>query len=245
MVLNTSDDAVFAHQGLISSGIRLSVQSDVVIPTEVEWDQWAQMSGEPRAPAVLGQPILLDSKKSVAWTLRVRRADGAVFAAGKYKISLAISLAGAFRMLDGRSGRDPAPRETDLTIVVQPPTSQRETALMHRTKGSRLLETGDTASALESFVRAVVADPGDDSNRAAVGAAYIGLNRYLEAIQVFQDLWPRYRGPRDMVPRFLALAYVGVGNDQRASEVLREAGVPQSRVVSEIAELRKRVRDRR
>jgi hypothetical protein len=72
------------------------------------------------------------------------------------------------------------------------------------------------------------------------------FNRYAEAMVEFENalrLMPRR--DRSAVPSLLAFAYVAVGDESNAARVLREAGVFESKIPSDLDRFRATLRARK
>jgi hypothetical protein len=245
IIANTSERPVFVDQTVVAAGVRLSVRSESIISIEVQWAPLAQVGDGSPSPAPLGASALLESGSSVAWMLHVRRTDGTPFTAGIHSVAYTINLAGALTSTTGEAARHPPALDAELRFDVQPPTSRRELALNFRLDADRAIRANDLIQAADAYSRAVAADPTDDSNHVGLAIVYVGLERYKEAIQVLQPMWPRVGGGSDMVPRALAQAYVGIGDAQSAVITLRSAGFTDARVAQEVTKLQGTVQRRR
>ena len=102
---------------------------------------------------------------------------------------------------------------------------------------SYAVKVGDAAAA---YSRALAADPTDGTAIVGLGTAFLILGRYAEAIPLFEQVLPR--GPSEsLVFSRLAQAYLGVGDEQNALRVLRMSGLPEDRIASEVAQLRRAI----
>jgi hypothetical protein len=246
LITNFSPETLWVDHQRVSSALRLQVQHDGMnLDVTSEWLPLARLSGQalPKAWSA-GEPVLLERDKGVSWTLRVLRTDGKGFGAGIYQIMWFMDSVGVFSTPDGRPVPGPPPLVTDLTVQVQPPASPSELALMWRAAGIAALERQDRLSALEFYARAAAADP-TDFNREKLSGVYLSLARYEEALQILQELWPRYRGDRNSVPRMLAEAYIGLGASAAAEAVLRAARFPEEIIGRELDDVRRHVERRR
>jgi Flp pilus assembly protein TadD len=99
---------------------------------------------------------------------------------------------------------------------------------------------------VQAFHRARAADPADYLSMIDLGIAHLRVNRYTEAIVEFENalrLMPRR--DRSAVPSLLAFAYVALRDESNAARVLREAGVLESKIPSDLDRFRATLRARK
>lgn len=98
---------------------------------------------------------------------------------------------------------------------------------------------------MQAFQRARAADPADHLSMIALGDAYLRVKRSAEAIVEFENALRVMTPHRPAVPMALAYAYVAVGDESNAARVLREAGVSESRIPSNLDQFRSTIRARK
>jgi predicted Zn-dependent protease len=136
-------------------------------------------------------------------------------------------------------------RSASVSLVVAPAATAQERAAALRAAGNTALRGNRPTQAVQALQRARAEDPTDHLSMVALGDAYVRLNQYKEAIVEFENalrVMPRHRSG---VPMRLAMAYVAVGDDVNAARVLREDGVPEQRIPSDLDRLRATLRARK
>ena len=128
-------------------------------------------------------------------------------------------------------------------VSVKAPTTTAETARRWGIAATAARERGDNEAALQALRRAADADPSLTDNLAVL---YLATGRYKEAAAGYERIVAR-RGLNqdDLATKFLAQAYVGLGDERKASEVLLKGGVPPGSMAEELTKLRDRVIERR
>jgi Flp pilus assembly protein TadD len=132
-----------------------------------------------------------------------------------------------------------------VSVIVAPPTTARERAAAFRLAGTVALRGNRQAEAVQAFQRARTADPADHLSMIALGDAYLRVKRYAEAIVEFENALRVMPPHRPAVPMALAYAYVAVGDESNAARVLREAGVSESKIPSDLDQFRSTIRARK
>jgi predicted Zn-dependent protease len=181
----------------------------------------------------------------VGWTIVLTRKDGQAFTAGEYKID--ISMTAAYELMrtpSGKALRGIEHQSAGLFVLIKEPTNAREKSAAYRLLGKRKL-AADASEGLRFLVLATQADPTDLGALIDLAHAYVKTGRCREAIPIFergvQRLKDRRAGQHNTLPYSLAHAYVCVGNEQRAAQVLREGGVSEESLKDTIARFRKTV----
>ena len=116
---------------------------------------------------------------------------------------------------------------------------------MHRVAASEATQQGAFGAALAAYQRALEADPTDVEAKAGLATTHIQLDQYKQAIVLYEQVPPQISTAHSGIPRLLALAYVGVGDETNAARVLQNAGTPQQRIAAEITALRAEIQRRR
>jgi tetratricopeptide (TPR) repeat protein len=247
LIFNNSSSSMWVSHAALAESMNVELRADgrEEVPTSNSWDPSVQLSAPSGAVAVPGQDILLAGGAGAVWILRLRRTNGEPFASGDYWLSIATRPEGAFRTPDGRLVRVTAPLATDLTVRLQQAATPAELALMYRTGAMAALRAGDQVAAQTGFEQALAVDQNDDLSRQSMAGIYMGQGRYKEASELLEVVLQRASpGDRNLLLQPLALAYVGMGDEQRASAVLKSAGFSEPRVAAMVDDFRSRTRKR-
>ena len=222
--------------------IGIRVQADRDVPVSLEWADTLRRAREPGLFPV--DALQLDPGRGLDWAVSVRRLDGLPFE-GEYDIHLnAEQILTAVTATDGSAWNGQALKGTVLHVIVRPPGSSAERAGMHRWLGFTATTDGRPSDALREFTAALMESPDDLDALVGLGDAYLMQNRYREAIDAYERVWPRLT-QRNMVGMLLALAYVAVGDEQNARRVLRSStGRSETDVTNQLQDLRERARRR-
>ena len=181
----------------------------------------------------------------LGWTIVLTRKDGQAFSAGKYKIDISVrAVYELMRTPSGKPLRGIEHQSTGLFVLIKEPANAREQSAAYRLLGKRTLAE-DASEGLRLLVLATHADPTDLGALLDLAQAYVKTGRCRDAIPIFERAVQRSKdrpaGRHNTFPYLLAHAYVCVGNEQRAAQVLREGGVSEERLKDTIARFRKTV----
>jgi tetratricopeptide (TPR) repeat protein len=153
----------------------------------------------------------------------------------------------ALRDVGGQIWNGRAPHDGPFRAVVRvaPPTTTAESGLRY------ILEAEDKASrneftvALQAYARAAEANPQDLSGMLGMAHMYRRLNRLNDAIPLYERAFNASNRMDSILGRFLALAYVASGQENRAIDALRNTGLTEAEVQARVQELRERARAER
>jgi hypothetical protein len=224
--------------------VSLAMSSDSGTELEVDYQRLQErvrvsVTGDREIPSVATWPSGTGSTRR-QWTITLTRKDGQPFAVGRYKIN--VSVAAAYEVMrapDGKRLRGVEHQSVDAFVVIQPPANAQERAAAYRLLGKRKL-VEDPAEGLRLFVLATEADPTDRGAMLDLGRAYVQTRRCRDAIPVFERaLRPLHA--HSVIPDALAHAYVCVGDEKRAAQVLREIGRSEEHITDTIERYRKTV----
>ena len=245
---NQSSRNIFVDQTGLERNLRFTVNRDWRrVPISARWNRDAKQAGRDAPVAVSpGKSIQVDAVDSVEWRIDLERADGRTFPAGRYAIEVAWGDARDYvSTAAGQPWSGTTPGRGRVSVLVAPPTTARERAAAYRLAGSIALRGKRQAEAVQALQRARTADPTDHMSMVALGGAYLQVKRYAEAIVEFENALRVMPQGRSGVPMHLALAYVGLGDELNATRVLREHGMLESRISSELNQYRATIRARK
>ena len=176
----------------------------------------------------------------VAWTVTLKRHDNATFTAGDYRLAVRLeNTRAALRTTDGAvwRGRVGEDGTREFVVRVELPASVHEQAVAHQLQAAAKVARTDFLGALDDYSRAAEADPADLSSILGMAQMYRILGRYREALPLFAKLLEQR--PHDSRMAFwLALAHAGVGEERKAIEVLRTAGIAENDIPERMQEIR-------
>jgi hypothetical protein len=224
-------------------GVSLAMSNDSGAELEVDYQRLQErvrvsVIGDREIPVIAAWPLGAGSAR--AWTITLTRKDGQPFAVGRYKID--VSIAAAYEVMRAPGGkrlRGVEHQSVGAFVVIQPPANARERAAAYRLLGKRKV-VEDPAEGLRLFVLAAEADPTDRGALVDLGRAYVQTRRCRDAIRVFERALRPLDG-HSVVPDALAHAYVCVGDEKRAAQVLRESGRSEERITDSLERFRKTV----
>jgi hypothetical protein len=204
----------------------VQVRTDGSTGAVLEWSRSAVVYGSPPRTETLrdGEPVRLEAQEGVAFPLVLRPLDGR-FTFGEYRISFDTA---GFRNLLTSDGRTWAGDAMDagwrhmITLVVRPPETVTETAMMHRLDSRAALEQGDESEAIAAQRKAVAAEPANRQHEYDLGVLLVKLERHAEAIPLFESIDAEH--PSANLDDQLVRAYLKVGSEARARSLLRRRG---------------------
>lgn len=243
---NDSADELTIDTDAIFKAIRVTVQSDTPIAIVTEWENRITRSGND-GTFPLDRSLVLAAHTGFAVSASLRREDGEAFAAQTYAI--AVSLRDARTAMRGPTGgtwQGALLPETVINLEIAAPRDPRETAFRYRAQGSQALAKRRYGDALAAFSSALAADPENLEATAGLGHAYLLLNRYRDAITVYERILPRVvTAQHNAIPQMLAFSYVLSNDEPNARRVLGLAGLPAAAIDREMERLRVAARRRR
>ncbi|GEM_PF-3455494 len=150
----------------------------------------------------------------------LKRRDGTPFPYGFYKL-ICYFKRGSVKFEDGtdwqgRGGRGGA---IFRILRVESPEDQRGYYII---KGGEYLQKNQPERALEVYQKLIELEPENISNYAWLGATYMHMEKYREAIVAYEKALPAYIGERTSIPYELAFCYVAVNREEKAREVLKK-----------------------
>ena len=217
---------------------------DMAIPVATRWLSEARLTqnGDWKPTGTkLSEIIAVPSGATVTWNLRVSRTDGLAFGPGQYGFAFGMqNLERAVQRSDGGvwTGRIPG-KGGAIGMVLTAPVQRSDVVAMHTAVANDAMRYGAYEDALSAFERAVAADPTATTARTGVAAMNVALNRYSVAVSVLERLLAeKPAGDTRPISEMLASAYVGVGDEQAATRILRNLGWPEERVSLKLEQIR-------
>jgi hypothetical protein len=241
-LFNESERPIRIDQEKVQKGLVISVSgADGEIPITLHWSNELRLPNSPKpVPTPPGDQVALAEGRGMEWTVAIAKVSGTAFRAGEYQLS--------YRSPGVREGivnGDGSPwkgivgnGDFTLTLKLLPPTTPAESARMHGLVAAEALEQRDLTAALDAYSRATAADPTNGGALAGKAGVLMQLKRYREAIPLYEAVLAGRFGERPL-SRFLAQAYVGVGDEGNAIRVLRISGLSEAAVNSEMQNLRR------
>jgi hypothetical protein len=224
----------------IASQIRVSVATDgAVMATEVRGRY--QPPGFPAVPPPA--PSTLEEGRGIDVRLVVSRSDGQVFGDGVYTITTDISdLFGGLTFENGSCWNGRAKTNDIRTVVIRPVATTQDRIQFHDSEGNYEFGKHNYAAAIPHLEALVALVPERWPPQATLGAAYVQLGRYVQAVAVLERAmpgWMKFRERRsDFVPNHLAVAYLALGREFDAARALRSGGVAEADIPERLDRLR-------
>ena len=237
-MLNESRTDLSFDDARLQERVRFSITGNRDIPVNATWPP-IQESGKSQ----LG--FESTTKRSILWKVALSRKDGQQFTTGHYRLNLSVTSAHeVVRTPDAKPLRGVAGQAVEVFLVIEPPTNARERAAAYRLLGKKTLGE-NTPEGLRLLVLATQADPTDLRVLIELGNAYIQTGRCRDAIPVLERALGLERqltsARRSGVYTRLAYAYVCVGDEVRAEQVLREGGGSKVGITKTIEQYRETV----
>jgi hypothetical protein len=177
----------------------------------------------------------------------LRHADGSVFDAGTY--SLSVSFAEVVRALKTADDSLWSGRVNLLQqrrIIVREPRTKEELTKFWRIEGNHRLWKDQPIDAIRFLEPLAQQLPDDWQAHAALGRAYRETKQYERAVAAFERAlpgWLRFPERRgNLVPNELARSYLALHRDADAAQVLRSVGVPEHEISTRLNVLRNPVK---
>jgi tetratricopeptide (TPR) repeat protein len=171
------------------------------------------------------------TRRGIEWRVMLRPSETDRFPAGQYLVNIELS--------DDLAARS-AIRRTQMSVLASPARNDAERADEFYSLGRRALANGHLLEARGYLQRARATRPGTSIALFELAVIHLRLKEYREAIATFEQLPPIQ--DRSPIPVFLAQAYVGVGDEGKAAQVLLRTGMNSRDVASELDRLRRLVR---
>jgi tetratricopeptide (TPR) repeat protein len=184
----------------------------------------------------------------VVWILAATQPDGRPFAPGRYRFEIEWP---DIRPAIVTTTGEPLPpnwvpgqwlsglSKGHLELLMTAPSTPAEVAAMYVQRGQVAFERRQFDEAVALYRQAIDAHPSDAGMPLQrLGVTYLAMGRYDEALPVLQRLPIRILA----IQAYLAEAFVGIGNEAEAVDLLRRNGWSQADVVARIDDLRARVR---
>ena len=242
---NVSKTPVWIYSGELLNAIQFRVDAEGTVPVTVRWLDEMNVAGEP-LPVLTTETVLLEPEQSVAWTASIRRTDGQVFGPGTYRITINVRNArNALREGAGQiwSGRAPHDGLSHAIVRIEPPTTAAESGLRYILEAEDKVSRNEFTAALNAYSRAAdIESPWTLSGMLGMAHMYRRLNRLSEAIALYEKASNGSLQTDRILAQFLALAHIAGGQDVKAIDVLRNAGLPEAEIATRMQELRERVK---
>jgi hypothetical protein len=241
-----SPEVATADSRIFAAALQVSIKgSDQrLIPIDTDGTFRRLLTAADRVPLGANEALQIASGRRIEWELRLQRADGQRFGAGRHTIDL--SLAGPFAVLrlpDGSAPRSVSPA-TSLTVTLGAPTDLRERANSHYLTAQKASKERRFSDAAAGAQRALDADPYNARALVLLGFSLMQMDRCPAAAAALEKVLQLHLRARSAVPGALAQAYICAGDEANARRVLGLWGMPAPRVDAEIARLRQVVERR-
>lgn len=243
---NDSEDIIVVPASFPDQ-ISLTLERDGrAFPMKVQWvSTEVSRADDEFASVTFAAPLTVEPEGVLRLTARLTPQGRDVFPAGTYVVSLN-TMKAADRIERARGGpwRGHHPGEGTVTINIIDPQTPEELRRADLTAGNDALSRDDAASAVKHFEELVRRNPADLEAQAGAGQAYLDLKRYKEAAAAFELVLPSLRrGERSLLYTQAAFAYLALGQDGRAQQILTAAYGAES-AKRQLAELREALRGR-
>jgi hypothetical protein len=215
------------------------------VPSQAEWQLEARCGGAAASQACTTMTdVFLPPNSFVEATVSLTALDDQHLGIGDYEIVLDVQDART-RIVNATNGKaftgvtGPLRRPIRLAIQAVPSTTSGLKLFYHyEIEGAR--HRRDHAAALALYQRMVALDPADLGSYAGMGTVLVELGRYAEAVIALERVLPTPGRGESLTPEVLAVAYVGLGRDAEAEDLLRRTR-PASAIPALMANARARV----
>jgi tetratricopeptide (TPR) repeat protein len=233
VIANETTRPIAVNQEMFSHQVRFSVVGTSAVPIAVTWlpEAWWVAGALGPTPVLPDERFEVGASRTVEWRVAIRPTQADRFAGGQYLVKIELS--------DEMAARSTT-HGTQLAVTTGLARSDDERAAEYLFLGRRALKDGRLLEARDYLQRARTANPATSVALFELAVAHLQLREYREAIATFEQLHPVRE--QSSIPGYLAEAYVGLGDDGRATQVLRRAGMSSRDIVSELDRLRRRVR---
>ncbi len=242
-MVNESSVPVAVDQARLRQVITARVATSADVPVSLRWLRFQAFTPDTPLPRSENGTAVIEAREAATWTVSITRDDGLPFTWGEYLVLLNVgSLRNAVSTPDGGTwgGRVMEGGAYKRLVSIKPPATSAETGRRWGIAAGAARQRGDNEAALDAMARAADADPSLRDNLAPL---YLATGRYKEAIASYERIAAR-DGLRDLTAKFLAQAYIGVGENGKAMQALEKGRVPPEEVANEFARMRQRVSDR-
>jgi len=223
---SASKGAVFVDLDGIRRTFGLLIQREMEIPITIQWLDEVMLNAEPMTLPLESSWVRLEPGQYLGRTVVVERVDGRPFDSGQYYLTGGFQkVRNALRNVDGTAYQGQVSEPLgQWSLLVRLPTSTAERVRMHESAGSAALARRDLARALAEYTQLLQIEPANVGAQLAMGSISLQAGRYREAIEWWERVAPRLPSGSNHAVN-LAMAYVGAGQDYKATEVLRAAGL--------------------
>ena len=246
-VMSSTSTPLWISQARLRATLSFRMFTDgAEIPTVIVWEPTVRIvtdsSDTVSEASDLVSDLPLPPNGNMTFWLAVERADGRPFAPAEYTVTGRMpGLRSAITTPDGAPwpGRAPDLNGSGVPLGIIDPTTPGEISLMHYLAGWDLhfrRQSLDDAAARLGL--AVQADPSHARAQRLLGATYMMLGLYPLASMTYEALvtLPNERQTENL--RALAMSYVAVRDEARATRILQEARLP---IAPTLAQMRRNV----
>jgi hypothetical protein len=219
-------------------------RADRIVPTQTEWRLEARCGGAAASQAcTTTTDVYLPPDSFVEATVSVTASDGQRIGVGDYEIVVDVQAAGTL-IVNSTGGAftgviGPLRRPIPLAVRAIPSTTSGLKRFFHyEIEGA--LQRRDNPAALALYQQMAALDPADLAPYVGMGNVLVELGRYGEAVIVLERVLPTLGRGESLTPEVLAVAYVGLGRDAQAEELLRRTR-PAAAIPGIMANARARV----
>lgn len=222
-------------------------RDNVEIPPEnlvLDWATQIKKVADPSHPDVdMDNLYLLELEAYIETFCTLRRADGQEFDYGEYRLMVSVTeLLDRLMFEDHRKWRGRAGKDFQLSFTISEIQSLEDLKAYHEVEGSYAYSKQQYVNALEHYQKLLKIDPIDIDGYSGLGAVYLQLKQYKEAVRALEKVLPHVVGERTLVPYSLAYAYVAIGDEKKAAETLRLV-LPENKIRREIERYKARLRE--
>jgi hypothetical protein len=240
-ISNRSASSLVLNQAALESATTISVTGTAdTIPIETTWDTEVWESRSDRKTLITRDTeIRIAPDQGAEWTLRLRMIGGQPFQTGRYDVTMSPRKALlAARTDSGVPWAGRAVTSTTLHLVIADPVTPAERASRFRLAGQRARDENRLDDAVRELETAVRSDATNVVSMLELSQVFFQLKRHRDAVPYLERaLSVQGNSPHSAVPFLLARAYVATNDRPKAIQVLRSAGLSDSRIESALARI--------
>jgi tetratricopeptide (TPR) repeat protein len=187
---------------------------------------------------------LLEAMVGIKTSLTLRRKSGEPFDYGDYNIQVSFSEAG-LRLADGAKWQGRLFAGRDRLRISEIKTLE-DLKFQYALQAGDALLRNELEKALELYQRLVTLEPQDLGYHAGLAEACLRIGKYEQAVEHYEKALPIAVGPRapsTTIPHNLALAYIAMGREDKAIEIIRQFSTADvNRIPQVLAGLKQQLR---
>jgi hypothetical protein len=233
--------AIVVDKEAFRRNLRIALEQPADLGVTIRWLPFAASSvGGPTSESTR---VTVFPGRGTALRAAITPRAGGRFLPGSYTVRVELEdIASVASSAAAQPVPRPRPHITPLTIVEARTAEDRAKA--SRQLGRAAMKKGQLEQAETYFLRAADEQGGGLAGLTDLGEIYLRRGKYRQAIECFERLMPTVLSGSSAVPQMLAEAYVGVGDEPRALQVLERLGMPTEFVATEMERYRQNVSQR-